>query len=145
MTNSFLIFVPMNDELKDTKDFLQEMSDRIHFFVSDMLPERWILLVQIMFKFAFLTALVYLVDFVLKFLLNSIFRAFFNKDQYPGLKSVYQSRITNSLSHLIALLFGSFALLSVCYRHPKSFTFLERMVGLAPVSYTHLDVYKRQR
>ena len=68
----------MNDELKDTKDFLQDMSDRIHFFVSDMLPERWILLVQIMFKFVFLTALVYLVDFVLKFLLNSIFRAFFN-------------------------------------------------------------------
>lgn len=133
MTNSFLTFVAMNDELKDTRDFLQDMSDRIHFLVNDMVPDSWVLLVQIVFKFAFLTALVYLVDFLLKFILNSIFRIFFNKDQYPILKSVYKSRITNSLSHLIALLFGSFALLSVFYRHPKSFIFLERIVSLGLV------------
>jgi len=123
----------MNDELKDTKDFLQNISDHIHYAVRDTLPDNWVLLGQIVLKFLFLLALVYVTDFILKFILNQIFRTFFNKDQYPIQKSIYQSRITNSVAHLIALLFGSFALFSIFYRHPKSFIFLERMVGLAIV------------
>ena len=123
----------MNDELKDTKDFLQNISDHIHYAVRDTLPDNWVLLGQIVLKFLFLLALIYITDFILKFILNQIFRTFFNKDQYPIQKSIYQSRITNSVAHLIALLFGSFALFSIFYRHPKSFIFLERMVGLAIV------------
>lgn len=133
MTNSFLIFVGMKGELIDTKDLLQNISDHIHFFAKDYFPDSWILLGQIVLKFLFLVALVYFVDFIFKLILNSVFRIFFNKDKYPVLKSVYRSRITNSFSHLLALLFASFALLSVFYRHPKSFTFLERLVGIAIV------------
>ncbi|OWK73566.1 mechanosensitive ion channel protein MscS [Flavobacteriaceae bacterium JJC] len=123
----------MNDELKGTKDFLQNISDNIHYFVKDSLPDNWVLLGQIVLKFLFLVALVYLTDFILKFIMNQIFKLFFDKDKYPVLKSIYQSRITNSFSHVMALLLGSFALYSVFYRHPKSFTFLERMVSLAIV------------
>ena len=123
----------MNDELKDTKDFLQNISDNIHYFVRDSLPDNWVLLGQIVLKFLFLLVLVYVTDFILKFILNQIFRTFFNDDKYPIQKSIYQSKITNSVAHLIALLFGSFALFSIFYRHPKSFIFLERMVGLAIV------------
>ena len=123
----------MNDELKDTKDFLQNISDNIHYFVRDSLPDNWVLLGQIVLKFLFLLVLVYVTDFILKFILNQIFRTFFNDDKYPIQKSIYQSRITNSVAHLIALLFVSFALFSIFYRHPKSFIFLERMVGLAIV------------
>ena len=123
----------MNNELKDTKDFLQRMSDLIHFFLRDNMPDNLVLLLQIIFKFALFGALIYLVSFLIKFLINTIFRVFFAKDKYPVLKSIYQSRITNSFSHLIALLFGSFALFSIFYRHPKSFIFLERMIGLAIV------------
>lgn len=132
-TIGFLIFAVMNNELKDTKDFLQNISDHIHYAVRDTLPDNWVLLGQIVLKFLFLLALIYITDFILKFILNQIFRTFFNKDQYPIQKSIYQSRITNSVAHLIALLFGSFALFSIFYRHPKSFIFLERMVGLAIV------------
>ena len=123
----------MNNELKDTKDFLQRMSDLIHFFLRDNMPDNLVLLLQIIFKFALFGALIYLVSFLMKLLINTIFRVFFAKDKYPVLKSIYQSRITNSFSHLIALLFGSFALFSIFYRHPKSFIFLERMIGLAIV------------
>lgn len=123
----------MNNELKDTKDFLQTISDTLHFWLRDNFPDSWVLLSQIVFKFLLLIGLVYAIDFMVKLFLNGIFKIFFNKDKYPVLKSIYQSRITNSFSHLIALLFGSFALFSIFYRHPKSFTFLERMVGLAIV------------
>ncbi len=132
-TNRILTFASMNDELKDTKDFLERMSDLIHFFLRDNMPDNLVLLLQIIFKFALFGALIYLVSFLMKLFINSVFRVFFAKDKYPVLKSIYQSRITNSFSHLIALLFGSFALFSIFYRHPKSFIFLERMIGLAIV------------
>ena len=132
-TIRILIFAVMNDELKDTKDFLQNISDYIHYLVRENLPDSAVLLVQIILKFLFLVAIIYIADFIVKFILNQIFKLFFNKDKYPVLKSIYQSRITNSISHVFALLIGSFALFSIFYRHPKSFIFLERMVYLAIV------------
>lgn len=132
-TNNILIFALMNNELKDTKDFLQRMSDYIHFFLRDSFPSDWVLLLQIIIKFALFVALIYLIGFLLRLLINTIFRLFYDNDKFPVLKSIYQSRITNSFSNVVALLFGSFALFSIFYRHPKSFTFLERMIGLAIV------------
>ncbi len=129
-TNNILIFVGMNKELTDTKDFLQNISDYIHFFVKDNTPDSWVLLLQILTKFMVFIAIIYLVDFLFKLIINSIFRIFFDKDKYPVLKSVYGAKLTNSVSHLIALLFGSFALSSFFYRHPKSHIFLERLIGL---------------
>lgn len=123
----------MNNELKGTKDFLQTISDAIHFFAKDNIPDNWVLLVQILLKFAVFVALIYLIDFLLKLIINTVFKVFYANDKYPVFKSIYQSKITNSFSHLIALLFGSFALFSIFYRHPKSFIFLERMISLGIV------------
>ncbi|WP_076384580.1 mechanosensitive ion channel family protein [Kaistella chaponensis] len=123
----------MNNELKDTKDFLQNISDYIHFFVRDSIPDSGVLLFQILLKFAFLVGIIYLIDFLLKLLINTTFKLFYAKDKYPVLKSIYQSRITNSFSHLMALSFGSYALESIFYRHPKSFTYLERLIYLVIV------------
>ena len=126
-------FAGMNSEINNTKDFLQTVSDMIHFFAKVNIPDNWILFVQILLKFLLFVGLIYLVDFLLKLLINAIFKLFFDKDKYPVFKSVYQSRITNSFSHLVALLFGSFALFSIFYRHPKSFILLERLISLAIV------------
>ncbi|QOW11726.1 mechanosensitive ion channel [Kaistella flava (ex Peng et al. 2021)] len=120
----------MNKDLTNTKDFLQDISDYIHVFVRDYFPDGWVLLLQILAKFIFFIVIIYLVDFLFKLLINSIFKVFFNKEKYPILKSIYDAKITNSISHINALLFGSYALFSIFYRHPKSFTFLERLIGL---------------
>lgn len=128
-----LIFASMETEFKDTKDLLQDASDYIHFFVRDSTPDSWVLLLQIILKLVFLVGLIYFVDFLIKLAINAIFKIFYDNDKYPIFKSIYQSKITNSFAHLIALFFGSFALFSIFYRHPKSFDFLERMIGLTIV------------
>ncbi|WP_226064053.1 mechanosensitive ion channel family protein [Kaistella polysaccharea] len=120
----------MNKELTDTKDFLQNISDYIHFFVKQNVPDTWVLLSQILLKFVFFIAIIYLVDFLFKLLINTIFKLFFDKEKYPILKSIYSAKITNSISHINALLFGSYAVFSIFYRHPKSHIFLERLIGL---------------
>lgn len=120
----------MDKELNDTKDFLQNISDYIHVFVKQNSPDSGVLFFQILIKFMFFIGLIYLVDFLIRLLINTVFKLFFNKEKYPVLKSVYAAKITNSISHLLALLVGSFAVESFFYRHPKSYDFLERMIGL---------------
>lgn len=120
----------MNDELKDTKDFLQNISDYIHVFVRQNFSDGWILILQILFKFLFFIGLIFLVGFLIRLFINTIFKLFLDKEKYPVLKSVYGAKITNSVCDLLALLVGSFAVESFFYRHPKSYDFLERMIGL---------------
>lgn len=121
------------NELNNTKDFLQAMSDTLHYFVKDTVPDSFVLTVQIALKFLFLVGIVYLTGFVIRLLMNTIFRLYFNNDRHPVLKAIYLSKITNSVANLLAMLLASFALFSIFYRHPKSFIFLERLVGLAIV------------
>ena len=129
-TNRILIFAGMNKELTDTKDFLQNISDYIHVFVRENSPDSWVLFFQILAKLAIFLGIIYVIGFIFKFVINGIFKLFFDKDKYPVLKSVYAAKITNSFSQLMALLFSSFAVESFFYRHPKSHDFLERMIGL---------------
>ncbi|MET3536277.1 mechanosensitive ion channel family protein [Chryseobacterium limigenitum] len=121
----------MKDEIQDTKDFLQNISDQIHYLVKGSVHPELVLTCQIVLKFIFLAGLVYAIDFIFKFLVNIIIKKFFDKEKYPIIKSIYQSRITNSIVHLGALNFAGYALLSVFYRHPKSFTLLELIVNVA--------------
>ena len=129
-TNRILIFAEMKKDITDTKDFLQNISDYIHIFVRQNFPDGWVLLVQILAKFIFFIGLIYVIDFIFRLLINGVFKLFFDREKFPVLKSIYAAKITNSVSHINALLFGSFALFSIFYRHPKSFTFLERLIGL---------------
>ncbi len=120
----------MKDELKDYKDFLQQISDEIHFFCKDFFPDEFVLSGQITLKFVFFIGLIFLIAFLLKNLINLVFRFFFDKEKFPVMKSIYKARVTNSVANILALGFGNYALFSIFYRHPKSFVFLERMIGL---------------
>lgn len=133
-TIGFLIFAVMNDELTNTRNFLQAISDAIHFFIQDNVPSNWATLVQILAKFVVFAGLIYLVDLVVKLIINSVFKLLYDNDKHPVMKSIYVAKITNSFAHIIAVLFASFSVDSFFYgRHPKSFIFLERMIGLAIV------------
>ncbi|KMQ69540.1 mechanosensitive ion channel protein MscS [Chryseobacterium sp. FH2] len=123
----------MKDEIQDTKDFLQNISDQIHYFVRDNVHSDLVLTLQIVLKFIFLAGLIFLLDFLLKLIVNTVIKFFFDKEKYPVLKSIYDSRITNSLVHLGALNFAGHALLSVFYRHPKSFALLGLIVDVATI------------
>lgn len=123
----------MKDEIQDTRDFLQNVSDQIHYFVRENVFPDLALPIQIILKFIFLAGLIYMLDFVFKLIVNTIFKYFFDKEKYPVLKSIYDSRITNSVVHLGALSFAGYALFSVFYRHPKSFALLEIIVSVASI------------
>lgn len=121
----------MEKELDKTLDFLQVISDKIHYFVKDYISDTWF--VQVVAKFLFLAAIVLALDFLLKQLINLIIKRFDNEQKYPFIKAIYKSKVSNSIIHVIALGVGSVALESVFWRHPKSFDFFTRLFYLGMV------------
>lgn len=120
----------MGEEFLETKDFLQNISDWIHVFCAQNITPELLLFSQRFSKFILLFGFIYIIDFVLKFIVNSIFKFWFNKDKFPVLKSIYQAKITNSGAHLMAVMFGNFALVSIFYRHPKALDSIERLLDI---------------
>lgn len=121
----------MRDELTTTKDLLQNISDQIHYFVKGYFPEDLVLWIQILAKFLFLFALIYLISTFIKIIFKIIFRFFVNEDRFPVLISIYKARISTSIARIIALFIGDNALFSIFYRHPKSFDFLEIIIHIS--------------
>lgn len=121
----------MEEELNKTLDFLQVISDKIHYFVADHVLDSWVL--QVIAKFLFLGVLVFVLYHVLRVLISLIFHRFQDEKQYPILKAIAQSKITDSIAGLLALLFGSQALYSVFWRHKHSYEYLERTMDFVIV------------
>jgi miniconductance mechanosensitive channel len=100
----FYKFAVMNDQLQDTKSFLQELSEQLYIYISQIAPSGLDWVFHIIVKLALLCAIFLIFDFIFKFIINNFFKFFHNQEKYPIIKSIYQSKVSNSLAHLIALL-----------------------------------------
>ena len=120
-------------ELEPTKDFLQNLSDVVHQFIVNNVADGWITISLMTAKFLLFIAIIFIVDLVFKFILNIIFKYFVNDVKYPTMVAIQRSRITNSIAHLIALLFGRFSFTSIFYTSPNSYIYLEKLVEIGVV------------
>lgn len=93
----------MKDEIKDTKSFFQETSEQLYIYVSKISPAGLDWVFHIIVKMALLIGIFLLLDFIFKLIINYTFKFFHNENKFPVIKSVYQSRITNSFAHFVAL------------------------------------------
>ncbi|MEG0760026.1 miniconductance mechanosensitive channel [Chryseobacterium piscicola] len=93
----------MKDEIKDTKSFFQELSEQLYIYISKVSPAGLDWVFHIIVKMALLIGVFLLLDFIFKIIINYTFKFFRNENKFPILKSVYQSKITNSVAHFIAL------------------------------------------
>lgn len=124
----------MNDQLKDTKDLIQEVTEGLFYYIGQNFPDGLSLFFQIASKIL-LIFLVYLIfDFVFKIVINLVFRFFQDEEKYPVMKSIYQSKITNSLAHIFSLLIAGSIQTSIFLGHLRKTTvFSERMINFTIV------------
>lgn len=101
--SNFLKFAIMKDEIKDTKSFLQELSEQLYIYISKISPTGLDWILHIAVKMALLVGIFMVLDLIFKIIINYVFRFFHNEEKFPVVKSVYQSRITNSVAHFVAL------------------------------------------
>lgn len=125
----------MNDQLQETKNFIQELSEQLYIYITRISPAGLDWIFHIIVKLSLLLVLFLITDFVFKFIINSIFRLFHNEEKFPILKSVYQAKITNSVAHFAALIVvgaiqGSIFPASAL---PKTTIFIIRCVNLGLV------------
>ena len=125
----------MNDQLQETKNFIQELSEQLYIYITRISPAGLDWVFHIIVKLSLLLVLFLVTDFVFKFLINSVFRLFHNEDKFPILKSVYQSRITNSVAHFAALIVVGAIQGSIFPENalPKTTVFIIRCVNLGLV------------
>ncbi len=94
----------MNDQLQETKNFIQELSERLYIYITQISPSGLDWVFHIIVKLSLLLVLFFITDFVFKFIINAVFRLFHNEQKFPILKSIYQAKITNSVAHFAALI-----------------------------------------
>ncbi|MDW9380563.1 mechanosensitive ion channel family protein [Chryseobacterium sp. JV558] len=94
----------MNDQLQETKNFIQELSEQLYIYITQISPSGLDWVFHIIVKLSLLLVLFFITDFAFKFIINSVFRLFHNEQKFPILKSIYQAKITNSVAHFAALI-----------------------------------------
>ena len=124
----------MNDQLKDTKDFIQDITEGLFYYIGDHFPDGLSLFCQVATKIL-LILMVYLVfNFIFKIGINSIFSLFRSEDRYPIMKSIQHGKITNSFAHFFSLLIAGSVQTSIFLGYLKKTTlFSERMINFAMV------------
>lgn len=134
---SFLFFPKfalMNDQLEETKDFIQGLSEPLYQYINRIAPDGLEFVFHIIVKILLLLAVFFIFDFIFKIIINSVFRIFHNKERYPVVNSIYESKITNSIAHLFALLIIGGIHESIFYGALKNTTiFIIRCVNLGLV------------
>ncbi|SDE04067.1 mechanosensitive ion channel family protein [Riemerella columbipharyngis] len=125
----------MRDGKDETVDLFIQISDAMHQWVLAHFPNVWWRLwVDIAVEFLFLVLLLLTIDRIFKI----IFRIFYfvlKKYSYKSLiKSLYESKVTNSFANFIAIGLTSEAVYSIFYKHPKSYAFLDTIFGLLQVA-----------
>lgn len=125
----------MNDQLQETKNFIQELSEQLYIYITRISPTGLDWVFHIIIKLSLLVVMFLITDFVFKFLINSVFRLFHNEEKFPILKSVYQSKITNSVAHFAALIVVGSIQGSIFPENalPKTTVFIIRCVNLGLV------------
>jgi miniconductance mechanosensitive channel len=121
----------MKDEIQETRNFIQEYSYQLYIYISKISPAGWDWVIHRFVKLTLLVGFFLLFDFIFKFIISSIFRLFSNEEKYPVIRSIYKSKLTRSLAHLIALFFvGSIQTDIFSGALPKTSTFILRSLNL---------------
>lgn len=125
----------MKNELKDTKDFLMDISDHINDFYALYFDGSSAWIFQVATKILVLIALFFVIDFSLKFFLTLISKTFIRKGKRPFIHALFESKFLNSLVHIFALAICSFALDSLFYEGMHKITkgVLDKIVDILQV------------
>lgn len=113
--------------------FLKSFSEQIHFFVKENFTDSLILPFQIGLKMLLLFAFFFVIDILLRVTITLISRIFVRISNNEFLKFAYKAKVQNSIAHLFSLAFCFWLIDDIFWRHPKSFTFFERLLMFGQV------------
>lgn len=133
----------MKEEIIETKGFFEAISDKIHYFVKNNVPDAFILFGQIALKFLFLLSIIFLTNFLFNLIIKGLHKLFERRVQEsPVFKALYDSKVLFSISNFVALGFGQQLIGPIMDRHPNSHGLLERLFTVLMIIAGYI-MYKR--
>lgn len=124
----------MKDEIQDTKNFVQELSEMLYNYISGIAPTGTEFILHIVIKIGVLIGIFLIIDFIFKIIINSTSRFFHNQEKYPVLNSIKVSKVTNSVAHFIALtIVGGIQNYIFTNHLPNTTFFIVRLINLGLV------------
>lgn len=120
----------MNDELQETKNFLQHISDEIHWGIKGIMPEVMVHFTQIFAKILLLFFLLFALDFIFKFIIRFGFYVVKKHSEQPILKTIYETKVISSISNIISVGVVKTMVTSVFYRHKEGLTIFNTIFEL---------------
>lgn len=121
----------MNEEMQETQHFLRQISNKIHQFIAENMPDGMILISQIVAKTLLLLALLFLIDFIFKLLIRIALRLAKRYMDNPIFKAFYETKVPYSVSYFFAIGFVKSMIKPVLGRHPSSHTIFNTLFELA--------------
>lgn len=120
----------MNDELQETKNFLQHISDEIHWGIKGIMPDVAVHFTQIFAKILLLVFLLFALDFIFKFIIRFGFYVVKKHSEQPILKAIYETKVISSVSNIISVGVVKTMVASVFYRHQEGLTIFNTIFEL---------------
>lgn len=111
-------------------DFIKQISDYIHFYIRDNFPDGTILFFQILSKLLLLALVVFVVDFVVRKLVEWVLKYISTRYNYTWMKSMIDTKIHVSFVHFVPWVFADFFIQEIFWRHPKSYYLLELIITI---------------
>lgn len=125
----------MRDEFRDTKDFLQNISDDINVFFNQYFRGDIAWIFQVTAKVLVLIAFYFIMDAFFKLAYHVFYNYILKKEKYPFVQSLTKTRFPQSIAHILALVLCTFALNSIFYgnMHKISKGVLDKIVDIGKV------------
>lgn len=120
----------MNRELIETENFLQYISDHVHWMVKGSVPEVMVPFIQVAIKMLLLVFLLLILHFVFKIIIRFGFYLIKTHLDRPILKAVYETKVVDSVSNIISVGIVKMMVVGVFYRHKDSFVFFNTVFDL---------------
>lgn len=121
----------MNNDLQETRDFLQQISYDINVFFAKYFDGSVAWIFQVTSKIIVLLAFYFIVDLGIRLFFNFLYKII-KKNKYPFVEALYQSKFPRAMAHVITLGLCSFALDSIFYKnmHPATKSILDVIVQI---------------
>lgn len=124
----------MKDELKETQGFLERISDRIHYFLRQEMPDGLILPTQIMAKILFLMLLIAAITALFQLLVKVLHWAFSKGfREKPEVQAIYDTKILNIMALFIGFAICRNFIEPVMDRHPSTHTILQQLFRIVMI------------
>lgn len=111
-------------------NIIRDISEFLHFYIRENFPNGFILVGQIVSKLLLLIVVIFLVDLVVRKVVEWGLKYISQKYNYNWVKASVEKEVHISFVHFVPWIFADFFIREIFWRHPKSYEILDFIIAI---------------